>query len=193
MCACGLHGFATSETSDSRELTSTFDRGRLPRSHGHAQSQQTTNHACSRRPLKAGPQIAPALPATRRRRRGLRARRPHQPTATSSPRPPDAWPRARHNCPRRTQANPGAHSQAPRTRPAARLRQCQSLQHSSRSLPLGRQSPRADPVGMNPLAGNGPWSLAMKSGPLGGGQSSASRDDGRSVVSDRLEPPYLPW
>ena len=78
-------------------------------------AEQTTNHACSRRPREAGPRSLRAFLATRRRRSGLRARRPHQPIATCWRRPPDAWPRAWRDCPSRTPANPGVQSQAPRT------------------------------------------------------------------------------
>jgi hypothetical protein len=53
--------------------------------------------------------------------------------------------------------------------------------------PLGHRSP----VGMNPYL-----EVALDpragSGPAGGGQSSASLDDGRSVVSDRPKPTLLP-
>jgi hypothetical protein len=56
-------------------------------SSGYAQFEQTTNHACSRRPREARPRSLRAFRATRRRRSGLRARRPHQPIAACLPRP----------------------------------------------------------------------------------------------------------
>ncbi len=133
-------------------------RGRFPRSHGHGVAEQTTHDACSRRPREAGPRSLRGFRATRWRRSCLRARRPHQPIATSSPRPPDAWPRARRNIPRQTPANPAVQSRAPGTKPAARLRQWKSLLHSSRSLPLGRHSRWAQgPVGRRVPLGMNPW------------------------------------
>jgi hypothetical protein len=79
-------------------------------------------------------------------------------------------------------SSPGLRVRNQRRGYANESRCCTHPDHSlSGVTPVGRS-----PVGHESLGWNGPWSLTMKSGPLGGGGSSASHDDVRSVVSDHL-------
>ena len=148
------------------------------------------NYVWSRRPWEARLRSLRLCPATRGRRSGLRARRTHQPTATSShgrqmlglalAQPSGA-----------NLVDPGVQSPAAgqtggAVAPMGVAAALIPITPLWASVPSGTGS-----RGHESLSWKRALVLTMRAGPLGGGQSSASLDDGRSVVTDRLLTPLL--